>query len=240
MYLETKKIALVCVFAALYAVLSLVSLFPIIGALGRFITLASILAPVIGMLLGPYTGAATASIGGFIGWSITQSGAFSFASFIPGGSAAFAAGLLTNGKRRVSATFYLLLLFPMAFFPVIGPAWLYPFYLWFQLVGLITLISPASAIATKFMRADGIEKLTLGIGLIALISTLTGQVAGSLMFEIFLFPVNPQIGFWRTAQWQILTLVYPLERGIITLLAVFVGVPLIRAIRVYGFDVGGT
>lgn len=240
MHLGTKKLALMCIFAALYAVFSSVSLFPIIGALGRFITLGAVLAPVVGMLLGPYIGSAAASIGGFVGWTITQSGAFGFVSFIPGGSSAFVAGLLTRGKRWTSVIFYLLLLFAMAFFPIIGPVWLYPLYVWFQLFGLIILISPASTMAFRCIQSGSVQKSTLSIGIIAMISTLTGQVAGTLMFEIFVFPVNPHIEFWRTAQWQPLALVYPLERSILTLLATLMSASLIRAVRTYGFEIGGT
>jgi len=103
---------------------------------------------------------------------------------------------------------------------------------------VIVLISPTSTVASKSMRADKMEKLTLGVGVIALVSTLVGQVAGTLMFELFVYPVNPQIDFWRT-QWQLLTFVYPLERSIIAVLATLVGAPLIRAVRAYGFEVGG-
>ena len=240
MHFETRKLALMCVFAALYAVFSLVSLFPIIGALGRFITLAAVLAPVIGILLGPYVGVLATSIGGFVGWIITQSGAFSFVSFIPGSFSALIAGLLINGERRVSVILYLILFLPMAFFPLIGPAWLFPLFLWLQLIGLIISASPVSTVASKSLRANRIDKLTLGVGVIALVSALAGQVAGTLMFELMIYPFNPQIDFWRTAQWQPLTFVYPLERAIIVVLATLVGVPLIRAVRRYGFEVGGT
>jgi len=237
---ETRKLVLACIFAALYAVFSSVSLFPVIGALGTFITLAVVLAPVIGMLLGPYVGALATSVGGFVGWTVTQSGAFSFVSFIPGSFSALTAGLLINGERRVSAILYLILFLPMAFFPLIGPAWLFPLFLWFQLIGLVVLVSPVSAVASESLRADRIDKLTLGVGIIALVSALAGQVAGTLMYEVFFYPFDPQIESWRTAQWQFLTFVYPVERIIIAVFATLVGVPLIRAVRSYGFEVGGT
>ena len=240
MRFETRKLVLACIFAALYAVFSSVSLFPVIGALGTFITLAVVLAPVMGMLLGPYVGALATSVGGFVGWTVTQSGAFSFVSFIPGSFSALTAGLLINGERRVSAVLYLILFLPMAFFPLIGPAWLFPLFLWLQLIGLIISASPVSTVASKSLRANRIDRLTLGVGVIALVSALAGQVAGTLMFELMIYPVNPQIEFWRTAQWQPLTFIYPLERIIIAVLATLVGVPLIRAVRAYGFEVGGT
>ena len=228
-----------CIFAALYAVFSLVSLFPIIGALGRFITLGAVLAPVIGMLLGPYVGVLATSIGGFVGWTVTQSGAFGFVSFIPGSFSAVTAGLLINGERGVSAVLYLIVFLSMAFFPLIGPAWLFPLFLWLQLIGLVISVSPVSTVASKSLRADRIDRLTLGVGVIALVSALAGQVAGTLMFELMVYPFNPQIEFWRTAQWQPLAFVYPVERILIAVLATLVGVPLIKAVRRYGFEVGG-
>jgi hypothetical protein len=222
----------------LYAVFSLVSLFPIIGALGRFITMATILAPILGILLGPYIGVTTVSIGGFIAWTVTQTGAFSFVSFIPGAATAFAAGLLTNNKRAMCVALYLLFLLPMAFFPTIGPVWLYPLYLWFHLVGLFLLVSPASAKAWKFIRDKPVEKLTVGILLVALVSTLIGQAAGGLLFELFFYPVYSGIQFWRVEQWQLQAFVYPLERGIITVLAAVLGTPLIKAVQAFRFRIG--
>jgi hypothetical protein len=127
----------------------------------------------------------------------------------------------------------------MAFFPLIGPVWLFPLFLWLQLIGLVISVSPVSTVASKSLRADRIDRLTLGVGVIALVSALAGQVAGTLMFELMVYPFNPQIEFWRTTQWQPLAFVYPVERILIAVLATLVGVPLIKAVRRYGFEVGG-
>jgi len=62
---------------------------------------------------------------------------------------------------------------------------------------------------------------------------------GSLMFEIMYWPINPQIEFWRVIVWQPSAFVYPVERTLIALIATVVGVPLIRALRAYGFEIGG-
>jgi hypothetical protein len=191
------------------------------------------------MLLGPYVGVLATSIGGFVGWTVTQSGAFGFVSFIPGSFSALTAGLLMNGERRVSAILYLIVFLSMAFFPLIGPAWLFPLFLWLQLIGLVISVSPVSTVASKSLRADRIDRLTLGVGVVALVSALAGQVVGTLMFELMVYPFNPQIEFWRTAQWQPLAFVYPVERVLIAVLATLVGVPLIKAVRRYGFEVGG-
>jgi uncharacterized PurR-regulated membrane protein YhhQ (DUF165 family) len=128
----------------------------------------------------------------------------------------------------------------MAFFPIIGPVWLYPLYVWFQLVGLAILASPASKMVPGFIQSMETQKSAFSIGMIALISTLAGQMTGTLMFEMLVFPVSPNVEFWRTTQWLPITFVYPLERGIVTLLVILVGTPLIRAVRTYGFEIGGT
>lgn len=238
---RTRDLALICVFAALYAILSVVSLFSVIGDLGKTIALASILAPFIGIILGPYVGVAAVSIGGFLGWSITQTGTFSFLSFLPGAFSALSSGLLFRGRRTLSLVLYALLFLPMAFYPTIGPVWLYPIVLWFQLIGLIILASPVASVSVNFVQKNDLAKLSLGVAVISFVSTMTGQIAGSLMFEATRWPlIYPQIDFWRTAMWLPLTLAYPVERIIITLLAITIGVPLIRAVRAYGFRIGGT
>jgi len=236
-----KDLALVCSFAALYAVLSFVSLFPIIGSLGKFITLATTMAPLVGMILGPYLGATAVSIGGFIGWSIMQTGAFSFLSFVPGTFTALSSGLLYSGKQKQSLVLYAVLFLSMAFHPVVGPAWLYPYYLWFQLIGLIVLASPLTPLAINFKRKnDDLTRLSFSVGIICFVSTLIGQIAGSLMFELMYWPIiHSQVEYWRTAQWQFLTFVYPLERSIIVLVAILVGTPMIKTIRAYGYEIGG-
>jgi len=240
-WFKPKHLASIFSFAALYTVLSFVSLFPIIGAAGTFITLASIMAPLIGIILGPHVGAVAVSLGGFLGWSITRTGAFNFISFVPGATTAFASGLLYNGRRRHAFLVYSTLLLLLAFYPTIGPMWLYPYYVWFQLVGLAILASLLTHKRIVVTNKDNnMARLTLGIGLISLLSTLMGQMTGNLMFELMYYPwVYPQIEYWLVGQWQLLTLLYPVERLIVTVLATTVGTPLIKAIRAYGFEMGG-
>lgn len=73
-----------------------------------------------------------------------------------------------------------------------------------------------------------------------MISTLTGQMVGNSMFEITYWPtIIPQVEYWRIVQWQLLTFVYPIERLITSFLAVLAGMPLIKAVRAYGFEMGG-
>jgi biotin transporter BioY len=64
-----KNIALVSVFAPLYTIFTFWSLIPVVDALGKFITMAVIVAPLIGIILGPYLGVLSVAVGGIVGLS---------------------------------------------------------------------------------------------------------------------------------------------------------------------------
>jgi len=238
---DAKNLALVCYFASLQAVFSLVSLFPVIGAAGKFITMATIMAPLIGLILGPYLGVVAVSMGGFIGWIITQAGPFSFLSFIPNTAAALCSGLLYNRRSTTSVVLYSALLLALAFYPPIGPAWLYPNYLWLEVAGLIVLVSPLRTRAGDLThKHSSLLELSFGMGIISFMATLFGQIVGSIMFEMMYWPmVYSQTEAWKVIVWQPATFMYPVERTIIALIATVIGAPLIRTLRAYGFEIGG-
>lgn len=241
MRFPTKDLALVCSFASLYAVLSSLSFSPVIGATGSSIKIATVMAPLLGLILGPYLGTVAASVGGFIGWSFTQTGPFSFLSFIPGAATALCSGLVYMRKGSMSVALYSVSFLALALYPTIGPAWLFPYFLWFQLVGFIVLVSPLRSKAADFMhRRTRLQELCLGVGVISFTATLFGQVVGCIMFEMMYWPtIYLETAQWRILIWQPLTFVYPIERTLITLLATVIGVPLIEALRAYKFEIGG-
>jgi len=220
--LTAADVALTTVFTAYYALLGLVKISPIIGLPGQAITAAAIVAPIIGMLLGPYLGTLSAFLGGIIGFSL---GSLSPLSFVSGIASTFCAGMIRTGKRAVAVGVYLVLLVLFAFFPNVGPAWVFPLELWFQILGLIILASPFQSIASRFLGSKSNTRLLLGFFVICLVSTLAGQIAGSLVFEAFATDPATVIGSWLT-----LTALYPVERIIIAVAAAFVGSSLARVL----------
>lgn len=247
--LTSKKVALIVCFTVLYAVFAAVPIFQLVGSAGR-ISAAAIMAPIIGMLLGPYLGALSACLGGTIGLSY---GSFLPMSFVSGIVTTLCAGLLYNGKRLWCSIVYFLFLVLHSLYPWTGPIWLFPLYIWFQVVGFLLLLSPLQSMAVKNLRSTtwsrsirwprfrsplksrapknleskNIPEVLLSFFVVSLTSTLAGQISGSLTF-LMLFPNAPivQLGLF-----QVLYIQYPIERTIIALGSASIGAPLFRVLR---------
>jgi len=220
---DTKKVALTTVFTALYAILGFIKISPIIGLSPQGITAAAIIAPIIGILLGPYVGTLSTFLGGVIGFSL---GALSYPSLAAGIPTAFCAGMISTKRRLTSIVTYLTLFLLFAFYPTVGPAWLFPLNTWFQIAGLIILVSPLQSVARENLNSRNNTRLLTGFFLTCLTSTLAGQITGSLVFETLSPNVTTLLGTW-----QILTFVYPIERTIIALAAMIIGVSLVKVLR---------
>ncbi|MDH5460526.1 MAG: hypothetical protein OEY95_00355 [Candidatus Bathyarchaeota archaeon] len=228
--LTTKDVALIVCFSALYTVFCLFPIFQIVGLPSKSITMAAIIAPIIGILLGPYLGALSTILGGTIG---LFAGHFSSLSFVSGVVAAFSAGTLYFGKRSLCAFTYFSLLFFFGFYPFVGPVWLCPQLMWFQIVGFLILVSPLQSMAVKNMWiSKNNTELVSAYFITSLTSTLAGQIAGSLAFEAqFSWPISVlNINAWKL-DWQFLTWIYPGERVIIALATAFIGVALHRVLK---------
>jgi hypothetical protein len=221
--LTTKDTALTVTFTALYAVFGFIKISPIIGLSGQAITAAAIIAPIIGILLGPFVGTLSTFLGGTIGFFL---GSLSYPSFASGIVAAFSAGMVKSGKRIISVLAYLSLLLLFAFYPIVGPAWLFPLELWFQITGLIILVSPLQSTAARSLESGSNLKLLLGFFITCLTSTLAGQIAGSLVFEALIPNATNLLPTWQT-----LAFLYPVERIVIALSATFIGASLSRVLR---------
>jgi hypothetical protein len=175
------------------------------------------IAPVMGIILGPYVGTLSTFLGGLVGLFF---GSFPLPSFIGGITTPLCSGLIYQGKRIVAALVYFLLFVILAFYPIVGPVWLFPVYTWLQIVGLVILISPLQSVATRYFDSDNPPKLSYAFFVTSLVSTLAGQIAGSLTYVIVVLPiveVSPLI------VWTSTTFIYPIERIIITIAATFIG-----------------
>lgn len=217
--------ALLVSFAALYALLSFLPLSQVIGLFSKAITAANIIAPVVGFVLGAYLGALSTLFGGLI--ALFFSPYFSPMGLAAGVVTALCAGLLYSKGRFACAFIYFSLLFMFGFYPLIGPVWLHPPLLWFQIIGFIILVSPIQSLALKNLNSKGNIKALFGFFITFLTATLAGQIAGSLVFELISWPVTATVDVWR-GYWQIITFVYPVERTLIAFGAALLGLPVHR------------
>ena len=222
--LTTKDVALTVCFTALYAVLASIPIFQILGMPNRSITAAAVVAPIIGVLLGPYVGVLSTALGGTIGFF---NGSFSPPSFVSGVVTALCAGLLYKGKRIWCAMVYLLFLAVFSFYPYIGPAWLFPPSMWFQIVGFIILVSPLQTMATQNLKSDNNARFFFAFFIVFLVATLAGQISGSLTFML----ISPVPADGWLVLWQGLTFLYPVERIIIGLASALISAPLLKVLR---------
>jgi hypothetical protein len=227
--LSARDVALLTSFTALYVALYALPVFPIIGLPSAAIPAAAIMAPVTGMLIGPFLGALSTILGGLISLFI---GRFSIVSIFAASIASLYSGLLYTGKKKACIYLYILLLIAFGAYPYIGPFWLYPQLTWFQVIVLLILLSPLSSRAVERIRAlTGYKRDFPYLFTVFLISTMAGQITGSLAFEIIFWPAFiGKIEAWRGI-WSAVTWIYPIERIIISLLATIIGIPLFKALK---------
>jgi hypothetical protein len=221
-------VSLTICFAALYTVLCFLPISPIIGLPGKTITAAATIAPLIGIILGPYIGAASTVFGGAIGFSL---GILSPLGFVAGIITALFAGMVCNGKRTLFAFAYFSLLFLFGFYPFVGPVWLYLPSMWFQIAVFLVLVSPLQSTATKSLNSNSNLRLFSAFFVTSLTSTLAGQIAGSLAFELLSWPIfMADANAWRLI-WQATAFLYPAERIIIAVSAALIGASLHRVLK---------
>jgi uncharacterized membrane protein len=220
--LGTKEVALTACLAALYVVLSFLPIFQLIG-FSKYITVATILAPIIGIVLGPYLGTVSTLLGGII--SSFFSPFFATFSLAGGVVGALCGALLFQGKRTYCTIIYLAFLLVFGFYPSVGPAWVFPPYMWFQIAGFLILISPLESLASRSFKSCSNTRLLFAFFITSLTSTMAGQIAGTLVYEMITV-TSDWHGFWIA-----LTAVYPLERIAIAVVAALIGAPLYKVLK---------
>lgn len=225
--ITSRQVALVICLSCLYVISCFLPIFQIVGS-QRFITLAAMLAPTVGVLFGPFVGALSTLIGGTIG---LLTGVLSPPSLVSGFVAAFFAGSLRQKKRILCIFLYLVLLFVFGFYPPVGPAWLFPPLMWFQIIGFLILVGHA--------RYKDNPNHVIGFLIISLVSTLAGQIAGSIIYEVTYWPILlPDLNVWKI-NWQAITFIYPIERTIIAVGSTFIGVAVHKALKTTGLTLDG-
>ena len=221
---RTRILALVAVFAALYAVGSLLPGFPMIGVPDSKIDTVRAVEMSYGLILGPVFGPIAAFLGAVIGKAIAGGGSgllFTPLALVT----AFTAACL--GRRRVfRVQGWILGSLPLALFLV---AWFAtdtgraaPFAVAPHMVALgVALVFRGKT--SEWVNSEERGKLVLGIVIVSLAGTMTGHILGNLLF-IALFSPSPLL-------FLAILPVSIVERTVIVAISTLVGAPLMMRVR---------
>lgn len=237
---KTKIIAFISIFTALYTVLRLIPTVPMIGASGAAFSLSDVIAPLYGIILGPYIGGFSIMLGTFLAMALGKPVVFMFLDFLPATMGAVALGLLIKRKWIHVIALNVILLAVFLIYPLtsvfvdisIGStAFSLPFA-WLHIVALAVLISPLGRKAIQWIDTLTTTKIATGIAILVFVGTMMQHLMGNLLFETIMaqplgsIPTVAYPGIWTS-----IFFVYPVERLGLIALAVVVGTPLLRVLK---------
>jgi len=229
-------IATIAVFSALYSVLRILPTVPMIGAVGASFSLSDVLAPLYGILLGPYVGSAAVIIGTFLGMLMGKPVVFLGLDFLPAFINVVALGFLIKRKWLPVIILNVALLLVFSLYPLtsllINVGGVSIPFVWLHVVAFIVLLSPLGRRAGQWVESLQPTRLAAGIAILAFIGTMMQHLMGNILFETIL--AQP-IGYIQTnaypAIWSAIFFLYPLERLALVILATIVGTPLVRVLK---------
>ena len=242
---NTRQIAVVATFAVVYFLFRMIPTFSMVGVSGGTFSLADVIAPLYGMILGPYVGAISVTLGTVLAIAFGRPMIFLGLDFLPGAVDALIVGLLMRRKRLIAAALYLVLFiaflanpYTAIFVPVSVPFLnlnSFFFYAWLHLVAFIVLISPLSKKAADWVNGSTLINLAPGVLILVFIGTMIQHLVGGILYETVLgLFVGKAPDVFRLL-WNAIFWFYPFERGFIIALSTVIGVPLVKALKSSGF-----
>jgi hypothetical protein len=237
---NTKIIALVAIFTALYTVLRLIPTVPMIGSSGSWFSVSDVIAPLYGIILGPYIGGLSIMIGTFLAIAMGRPVSFMFLDFLPATVGAVSLGLLIKRKWMPVIALNIVLLVAFLIHPNTSVFVNVPLssttiplpFAWLHIVALAVLVSPLGRKAAQWVSTLTATKVATGIAILVFIGTMTQHLMGNLLFETIMaqpiggIPVEGYPDIWTS-----IFFVYPVERIILVIVATIIGTPLLRILK---------
>ena len=220
---DTRRLTLMAVLAAVYALGSFLPGVPMVGAPGTIDATRS-LEVGYGIILGPVYGPITAFLGAIIGKTLKGGGfGIFFTPLAP--VSAFIAAVLSRPKfGRTRGWFYaaaisVLLILGWYFTPTGRTVYYFPIW---HFLGLVIILLLRSKFV-EYLNSEDKRQLTIGVALCSYSATMGGHMLGNLIF-IFLTnaPTEIFVGLF---------FVTPLERITITVLSTVIMTPVIYMVR---------
>lgn len=223
---RARRIALITTLAAVYAAVSLLPSFPMVGVPGSRISIARSLEMGYGILLGPVLGPLTAFLGALAGKMLSMDifGIY----FTP---LAVVSPLVAASMSRYKVFKVRGWILSSAISAILIVSWYVtsvgrraPYYPIPHLIGLAIILIGRSRIA-DYIRGEGSERMTLGVALCAYSSTIAGHMFGNLIFMVLLSDLATPTFYMSLLPISIT------ERLIITFIGTIIGVPLLIGVR---------
>lgn len=218
--------AVIAVWAALIAVVTLVPAFPMIGT-GATFSVSAALVPLAGILFGPIPGAICAAIGAFIGQLIAPHTVFfGPLSFLIPTLNALCAGFAMQKRWYVPLVVIVILSLVWFAFPLGRSVWFTPL-IWTLGIGA-SLVGWFAG--SDWLGSDNRAKLFAGVFLAAMCGTIVDHNFGSL-WALIMFKLPREI-------WLAVLPLAPVERTLFSLGSAIVGTPLLIGLPQIGVMVG--
>ena len=236
---RTKIIASIAVFSALYGVIRLVPLGPMIG-LSAYFSVSDSLAPLYGILLGPFTGGLSIIIGTVLGWLMGKPVSFLGLDFLAALVNTVAIGFLVKRKWKPVVILNVVLLainilspysLLLVGIPIGTGVFYFPFF-WMHIAALIVLISPLRSKAISWIETLKSTYIPWGIAILAFIGTMMQHLTGNLVWELVVGqPIGGLTAEGFQGLWTGIFYAYPVERSALIIITVLVGTPLVRILK---------
>jgi hypothetical protein len=186
---------MIAIFAALYTVLRMIQTIPMIGVEGGKFSVSDVVAPIYGIVLGPYVGGASVILGSFLAIALGRPVTFMFLDFLPALVNAVALGFLVRRKWWPVVVLYAALLIGFLLNPLttlfISIGGIAVPFAWLHFAGFIVLLSPLGHKAGKWVAdipEEGFKRDTAAY-LISLISGVIGIIIGTFFLLVtYLLP----------------------------------------------------
>ncbi len=227
---ETRKLALTAVLAAIYTIARAIPISKLIGISGT-ITAAGIVAPLLGVLLEPPYGVAAVFIGtmiaSFVPWNPLK---FYGLDFLPGALNVALVSLLIRGRRMEAVFMFIILIGLFIINPFtetfVGTGLLSPPipYLWLHLVAFAVIVSPLSKNLAGGLTSRNYRRLGGIVLVLAFTGTMIEHLAGGILFATI-------VGRGALALWPLIFIAYPFERAFIVAIAVPLCATLLSILR---------
>jgi hypothetical protein len=217
---KKRVVPFAATFAVVYGTLRLTPIFAMIGGSGRVFSTTEFIAPLLGIMLGPYVGSVAAVIGTFLGIMLTGRMNFFGLDFLPSMMNALVLGLLMRRRRILAVTLYsgliaLFFVYPSTLHfvsvPVSGSMITIPF-IWLHIIAWILLLSALSMKSVEWISGGSERKRVAAACFLSLIGTTAQHLTGTLLFAIMAIPLMGMAPKALMATWTAVFYAYPLER----------------------------